>query len=334
MALTSDTPLRLGDLLFAGSGETKEDIGKCTAFFGRHEAYAGGDIVIFRPHAGPSRFLAYALNSRDAAKQKTARAQGDAVVHIYPDGLSTIKIALPPLAEQEAIAEALSDADGVIEGLERLIAKKRLIKQGAMQDLLTAKRRLPGFSGEWDARPFGQIARIRNQKISTFGDSRASCCIELEQIQSETGRLLDWTSAVERRTTKYLFEPDDTLFGRLRPYLRKFFQPKVQGVCSTEIWPLVPCQVAPNFLYATVQSERFIAAASESYGTHMPRADWSKLSEFEVAVPKELEEQQSIGDTLNNMDTEIAALEARLEKARLVKEGMMQNLLTGRIRLE
>ena len=85
------------------------------------------------------------------------RAQGDAVVHIYPDALSALRLSLPPLPEQQAIAAALSDADGVVAGLERVIAKKRLIKQGAMQDLLTARRRLPGFSGEWEAKRLGDL---------------------------------------------------------------------------------------------------------------------------------------------------------------------------------
>ena len=140
-------PIRHGDILFAGSGETKEEIGKCTGFLGDYEAFAGGDIIIFRPNGSNPRFLAYLLNSRPLAQQKAQRAQGDAVVHIYPDALSALRLPLPPLPEQQAIAAALSDADGVVAGLERVIAKKRLIKQGAMQDLLTARRRLPGFSG-------------------------------------------------------------------------------------------------------------------------------------------------------------------------------------------
>lgn len=235
--------------------------------------------------------------------------------------------------EQEAIAEALSDADALIEGLERLIAKKRLIKQGAMQDLLTAKRRLPEFSGEWSMRKFGEIAGIRNQKIQTLGDLRAEKCIELEQIEGETGRLRFWTTAADRTTTKYLFAPGDVLFGRLRPYLRKYFLAVREGVCSTEIWPLMALGVTSNFLYHVVQSDPFVAAACESYGTHMPRADWGKLLTFELNVPEDSTKQDAIGSVLVDMDAEVQALETRLGKARQVKEGMMQNLLTGRIRL-
>ena len=243
-----------------------------------------------------------------------------------------VRLPLDP-NEQNRIVDALSDADALIEGLERLIAKKRLIKQGAMQDLLTAKRRLPGFSGEWVRKSFGEIARIRNQKIPTFGDVRAEKCIELEQIESETGRISHWSSAADRTTTKYLFQSGDVLFGRLRPYLRKYFLASAEGVCSTEIWPLQSIGVTSSFLYHVVQSDPFVGAACESYGTHMPRADWRKLLTFELDAPDDSAEQDAIGSVLLDMDAEIQALETRLEKARQVKEGMMQNLLTGRIRL-
>ncbi|MEZ0464969.1 restriction endonuclease subunit S [Phaeobacter sp. SYSU ZJ3003] len=325
--------IKCGDILFAGSGETKEEIGKCTGFLGDYEAFAGGDIIVFRPNGPDPRFLAYMLNSASIAKQKAQRAQGDAVVHIYPDALSRLSLPLPPFHEQQAIAAALSDADGVVAGLERVIAKKRLIKQGAMQDLLTARRRLPGFTGEWEVKFFGQIAKIRNAKVQTFGNPVAQNCIELEQVEHETGRILFWADATTRTTVKYAFEMGDVLFGRLRPYLRKFHRANKEGVCSTEIWPLMSQGIDSGFLYQVVQSDGFIAAACEAYGTHMPRADWGKIATYQIQVPVDLKEQEAIGDVLADMETEIQSLESRLTKARAVKEGMMQNLLTGRVRL-
>ena len=126
--------IKTGDILFAGSGETKAEIGKCTVFIGTETAFAGSDIVIFQPLNTHPIFLAYALNSPQAVRQKASRGQGDAVVHISAKALSTIEIPLPQdFSEQQAIAEALSDADTLIESLEQLFTKKRLIKQGAMQ---------------------------------------------------------------------------------------------------------------------------------------------------------------------------------------------------------
>lgn len=252
---------------------------------------------------------------------------------IYMPLFESMQVLVPPLPEQQAIAAALSDVDGVVAGLERVIAKKRLIKQGAMQDLLTARRRLPGFSGEWEVKPFAQIARIRNTKVQTLDNTVAQNCIELEQVESETGRILYWADATNRATVKYQFEPDDVLFGRLRPYLRKFHRANIQGVCSTEIWPLMTQGINGGFLYQVIQSDGLIAAACESYGTHMPRADWGKIATHQIQVPVDRKEQEAIGEVLADMENEIQILESRLAKARAVKEGMMQNLLTGRVRL-
>ena len=91
-------------------------------------------------------------------------------------------------------------------------------------------------------------------------------------------------------------------------------------------------QIDSGFLYAIVQSDPFIAAASISYGTHMPRADWNVMRNFEICLP-EAREQLAIASVLSDMDAEIAALEQRREKTRAIKQGMMQQLLTGRVRL-
>jgi type I restriction enzyme, S subunit len=136
------TRLRSGDILFAGSGETKNEIGKCAAFVDDLEAYAGGDIIILRPFEADSTFLGYCLNSAPVARQKASRGQGDAVVHISAASLSTISIPLPLVPEQTAIATVLSDMEAEIAGLERRRAKTRDLKQAMMQELLTGRTRL------------------------------------------------------------------------------------------------------------------------------------------------------------------------------------------------
>lgn len=249
--------------------------------------------------------------------------------------LAAVKLALPPLLEQQAIAEALGDADALIERLEALIAKKRDIKQGAMQGLLTGHRRLPGFQGEWVEKKLGTCVAIRNEKVPTLGNLVARTCVELEQILPAVGQVDRFEDAAGRNAIKYRFYPDDVLFGRLRPYLRKYWLATVDGVCSTEIWPLVAQggQVAQSFLFHVVQTEQFIEAASAAYGTHMPRADWKMIADFKLHLPPTVDEQRAIAAVLSDMDAEIAALEDKLGKARAVKQGMMQVLLTGEIRL-
>lgn len=244
-----------------------------------------------------------------------------------------IQTALPPLAEQRAIAAALSDVDALLEGLTRLIAKKRDLKQAAMKQLLTGQTRLPGFHGGWDSVDFGGIAAIRNVKVLASSAAAGTRCVELESIEQGTGRLLGSVTA-QGSSAKYSFKKGDVLFGRLRAYLRKYWHATFDGVCSTEVWPLTPSddRLLGGFLHLLVQTSDFVDAAVVSYGTHMPRSDWSVLRKVPVQLPSR-SEQSAIAAVLSDMDAELSALEARREKTRALKQAMMQELLTGRTRL-
>ena len=136
------TRLVHGDILFAGSGETKEDIGKCAAFVANVEAYAGGDIVILRNKKVDPLFLGYYLNTEVINGQKASKAQGDAIVHIGVHALADITCALPELAEERAIAVVLFDMDMELAALEAKLSKARLLKAGMMHELLTGRIRL------------------------------------------------------------------------------------------------------------------------------------------------------------------------------------------------
>lgn len=135
-------PIRPGDLLFAGSGETREEIGTCVAFTGTQPAVAGGDILVLRASGVNPIYVASLANTPVVAAQKARLGQGDAVVHINSRALASIEIDLPPADEQNAIASVLVDVDQEIERLERRIAKATAMKQGMMQQLLTGRTRL------------------------------------------------------------------------------------------------------------------------------------------------------------------------------------------------
>jgi type I restriction enzyme, S subunit len=136
------TPIGRGDILFAGSGETKEEIGKCVAIVDDLNAYAGGDIVILRALSGDPLFLGYYLNTPAVNRQKASRGQGDAIVHISKSALSEIECVLPEEPEQAAIAQVLRAMDEGIRALESKLTKTRQLKQGIMQELLTGRIRL------------------------------------------------------------------------------------------------------------------------------------------------------------------------------------------------
>lgn len=134
--------IRYGDICFAGSGETKEDIGKCAAFIDNEYGYAGGDIIVFRANDCNPITLSYILNSSDVIRQKSNMGQGHSVVHIYPYQLEKLLIKLPSRAEQDAIATILMESDKEIEIQKQKLARLQEEKRGLMQVLLTGKKRV------------------------------------------------------------------------------------------------------------------------------------------------------------------------------------------------
>ena len=282
-------------------------------------------------HGNDPRFVYYLLHRFDFH----SFSGKSGVPGVNRNDLHLELVALPEtIDEQRAIAAALSDVDALLGGLERLIAKKRDLKQAAMQQLLTGQTRLPGFSGEWEVKRFGEVAVSRKDRIDPRRAGVQEFCVELEHMEQGTGCLAGSGSTGEESSLKSVFITEDVLFGKLRAYLRKYWLADRSGVCSTEIWVLVANRnlVAPVFLFQLVTFDPFIEAASTAYGTHMPRSDWNVVKNYVVAIPK-LEEQTAIATILSDMDTELAALEARRDKTRALKQGMMQELLTGRIRL-
>ena len=139
---SKSTKIQYGDICFAGSGETKEDIGKCAAFIDAQYGYAGGDIIIFRAKNSNPITLSYILNSDSVIRQKSNMGQGHSVVHIYPYQLEKLRFKLPPKVEQDTIASILMDADKEIEFAKEQLVCLQSQKRGLMQQLLTGKKRV------------------------------------------------------------------------------------------------------------------------------------------------------------------------------------------------
>ena len=285
-------------------------------------------------------FVAYWVNSK-TERLRVQSAAGNEQPNLNTDRIAALRLPLPPLHEQQAVAEALSDADGVIEGLERLIEKKRRIKQGAMQDLLTAKRRLPGFSGEWEERKLGEVAYFGKGKglpkshIKTMGDV---FCVHYGSLFREQPvvirRLETFAQAFSGAT---LSSAGDVLMPTSDVTPSGLAVARCIGVDGVllggDILIIRPSkeQVEGQFLASTIRRDRnqIMELVSGSTVFHIYAGD---MANFKFALPP-LEEQVAISSTLEDMDAEITVLEARLQKARQIKEGMMQTLLTGRIRL-
>ena len=261
--------------------------------------------------------------------------------HLLNNVFLKCPIPLPPTkAEQEAIAEALSDADALIASLEQLIAKKRCIKQGAMQELLTGKRRLPGFSGDWEEKTLGELAETdpENLGANTPTDYRFNY-ISLEDVQR--GSLVSFTEQVftiAPSRARRKIQHDDILMSTVRPNLKAhlhFQTHETDWICSTGFCVL-RCRdelSSPSYvfahLFAEVINKQIDALLT---GSNYPAINSKDVRGLVLPSPS-VEEQTAIATVLSEMDTEIDALETKLSKARLLKQGMMQQLLTGRIRL-
>jgi len=136
-------PLRTGDLLFAGSGETRDEIGKCVAYIGAVPVVAGGDVIVLRGDQFNPVYLSLLANTPEVVTQKARAGQGDAVVHIYSQALAAVEVDMPSRAEQDAVVRLILDVDQELALLRERLAKARNVKQGMMQELLTGRTRLP-----------------------------------------------------------------------------------------------------------------------------------------------------------------------------------------------
>ncbi|HEY6074404.1 MAG TPA: hypothetical protein VIV15_13700 [Anaerolineales bacterium] len=205
-----------------------------------------------RKHA-PGYFLQQILSASGQRRIKDAMS-GNAITRLTLKKIRGLRFPVAPFSEQSAIAEVLGDVDALLGALTQLIAKKRGLKQAAMQQLLTPLTRLPGFGGDWVLKRLEDFVSIRNQKVMPAEVHPDTVCVELEHVGQGDGRLLEWSTARKSMSSKYRFTAGDVLFGRLRSYLRKFWYADRDGLCSTEIWPLVvnSGQATGGFLHKLV----------------------------------------------------------------------------------
>jgi type I restriction enzyme S subunit len=290
-------------------------------------------------------FLYRVFNSPYYRAKVRETAAGTKVKHTSPSKLLEIPIPLPPtLAEQEAIAGALSDADAWIESLEQLIAKKRQIKQGAMQELLTGKRRLPGFSGKWAKTTLGELGRWAGGMTPSMANSKYWDGGNFPWVSSGDVKSVKLNDTTQHITTTAIRESTTTVMpaggiiivnrsGILRRYLPVSLLMRDMAI-NQDIKGLIlkPGLCSEFVLYFILHAGPEILASCMKAGTTVESIELSWLKRFAVQLPN-MEEQTAIATVLSDMDTEIESLESKLAKAREIKQGMMQELLTGRIRL-
>ena len=231
--------------------------------------------------------------------------------------IAGMKIPMPPLSEQRAIAEALSDVDGLLAALETLIAKKRAIKQAAMQQLLTGKSRLPGFSGAWETKRLGEIAPLQR-----------GFDLPTSQIQLGSYAVV-YSNGVLQHHERAMVKGPGVVTGRSGTIGKVHFIEKDYWPHNTALWVTSFRENDPKFIYYLYTHINLVQFLS---GSGVPTLNRNDVHQHLVACPP-LPEQRAIATVLSDMDAEIAALERRRDKTRTVKQGMMQQLLTGQVRL-
>lgn len=300
-----------------------------------------------------SKYLSYHFHS-EAFKQRVRDvAVGQTMASINTQILMSVNTNLPPnLAEQQAIAEALSDADVLIESLEQLIAKKRQIKQGAMQELLSGKRRLPGFNTKWKKYSLGQIGKCHrgvsynpSYDLSPFDTESTIRLLRANNVQGSQILLSDlqYVHAIRVSENQRLRSNDilvcmangnRDLVGKAGRFVIEDGLPYTFGAFMSCFRP-DSIVVHPGYVFYIFQTEKYRShIATFLAGSSINNLTPSNVESLIVNIPTDYDEQNAIAIIINGMDAEIAALEDRLAKTRLLKQGMMQELLTGRIRLE
>ena len=242
--------------------------------------------------------------------------------------IENIEISIPDYAEQHAIASTLSDVDMLLAAQDKLFAKKRNIKQAAMQLLLTGKQRLPGFTGEWGMKQLGDIAEIvMGQSPSSSNYNVKGLGLPLIQGNADIS---------DRKTIRRIFTTEITKRGKCGDILMSVRAPVGEislaafdvclgrGVCAI--------RYANDYLYHYLISQE-PSWARLSKGSTFDSVNSADVNALEVCLPNDVDEQTAIATILSDMDADLTALEQQRDKTRAIKQGMMQELLTGKTRL-
>ncbi|AWI54801.1 restriction endonuclease subunit S [Aquabacterium olei] len=243
---------------------------------------------------------------------------------INKTSLGELTVAVPPTEqEQREIAKAIDNADALIDSLEQLLTKRRQIKQGAMQELLTGNRRLPGFAGDWTCAPLGEIARIKTGSMNNQ-----------DKVEDGEFPFFVRSQSVERIDTythdcEAILIPGEGGIGSIFHYFHGRFalHQRVYGITDFSE------SVLGRFVYFFMRVFFGPHAMENSVKATVDSLRLPTFMTFEVRLPPTVAEQTAIVEVLSDLEVNIVALEERLTKARALKQAMAQALLTGRIRL-
>lgn len=341
--------VRYGDVLFNRTSETFSEIGLAATYLGNEHVVFGGFVIRGRPvdDSLDPIYSGYALRAIAIRLQVIPLGQGAIRANIGQQNLQKVVAPIPPKPEQHAIAITLSDVDALLDGLDRLITKKRDLKQAAMQQLLTGQTRLSGFHGEWNVKTLGELG-------STFGGLTGK---SKKDFGAGSARFITFMNVMKNLVIDCsTFEQVNVSTAELQNRVKKgdlFFNgssetPEEVAMCSVlleearDVYLNSFCfgfrffegAKADGLFLAYYLRNREGRELMKSLAQGSTRYNLSKVAllQSQLRLP-ELPEQTAITTVLSNLDAELSALEARLDKTRALKQAMMQELLTGKTRL-
>lgn len=330
--------IRPGDILISVKGTT----GRIGIVPNGFHGNISRDLARLRLREGivPS-FCFQMLQSNLSQRRLAVAVVGTTRMELSISILKKVRIPLPPTkAEQQAIAEALSDVDALVTSLDRLIAKKRNIKQGTMQLLLRGKKRLAGFSSDWEAKMLGEIAALKNGyafKSDSYSEKSLFKIITIGNVQ-DGQLLLDKVNTIPTLPSDIqshqILNKGDILISMTGNVGRVCIVTAGNCLLNQRVGKLIPMSIEKTFFYFLLRQKSFIdSMIAKAQGGAQGNISVSDILEYEFSLPTEIQEQKAIAQILSDMDAEIEALEKRRGKYKAIKQGMMQELLTGKTRL-
>ncbi len=323
--------LRTGDVIIGRRG----DMGRCAVV---QESQSGwlcgtGSLIIRCADDVVPDFLQRVLSSPRAIAAIEDASVGSTMSNLNQSVLSGLYVQFPPTAEQRAIAETLEDVDSLLGALTQLIGKKRDLKQAAMQQLLAGQIRLPGFSGEWEGKRLGEISEIAMGRTPSrlnpayWGHGYKWLSIADLQSKVVAGSNEEITDLAASEMT---IIPQGTLLMSFKLSIGRVCFAGCDLFTNEAICSFTKLRADAEFLYYALGRTDFSLYGKQAVKGYTLNKE--SLKQVEVCLPG-LPEQSAIAAVLSDMDAEIAALEQRLAKTHALKQGMMQELLTGRTRL-
>ncbi len=332
--------IKYGDIIFAGSGETAEEIGKSAAYLLREDCYAGGDTIIFTPKDADSLFLSYFLNVGEARKKLRELGQGQSVVHIYKSDLENVKLHIPSLPEQKRIVAVLKTWDRAIEKLKKKIELKKEFKTDLTKNLVTGVTRFGQFSNSWKKVLLSDVGQIVSGGTpSTANKDYWSGNIPWISSSDLTENNINYAhvhrfitpQALKGSATNLI--PKNSIILVSRVGVGKVLMNKVDICTSQDFQSLIikDKRVFNNVFLAYLLLEKAKRFLSNNQGTSIKGFLKKDLAKLVVAIPN-IQEQNQIATTLQRVDDEINVLDEKLALYIQQKVYLLNNLITGAIR--